>query len=249
MRRREILALPLLPWFMSAAPAIAAGRGVRKNHARAIAVAKRVLPKMRDEMAKKDLAPGHPVYLRFFKESSQLEMWVKPPGDARWKLFKNWKIARWSGTLGPKIAMGDGQTPEGFYHTDLESLNPESRFHLSFDINYPNAWDRAHDRTGNLIMVHGSNLSVGCYAMTDPSIEEIYTLVVMAIGAGQTRVPIHCFPFPMTDARLTKAEKREAEAPHIPFWRELQSAWKIFEESRKLPEVTVKDQHYVIRAV
>lgn len=249
MRRREILALPLLPLMMSPTLANARVPGRKKNHARAIEVSKRVLPNLREDMAEKDLAPGLPLYLRFFKESSLMEMWVLPAGAAQWKLFKEWKVARWSGKLGPKLAMGDGQTPEGFYHTDLESLNPESQFHLSFDINYPNAWDRFHRRTGNLIMVHGSFVSVGCYAMTDPAIEEIYTLVAIALGAGQAKIPIHSFPFAMTEKRMEKAAKKPEEAALLPFWQEIQPAWKIFEDTQRVPDVTVKDGKYVIQAV
>lgn len=218
----------------------------KKDHTRAIEVAKRILPDLRESLAKKGLAPGEPVFLRFFKEPSEMELWMQPPGSPVWKHLKTHKIARWSGKLGPKLVRGDGQTPEGFYFTNLDGLNPESRFHLSFDINYPNERDRARGCNGNLIMVHGSVVSVGCYAMTDPVIEEIYTLVSMAIGHGQTNVPIHCFPFRMKAGRMGRAEKRADEAPHVPFWKQLEPAWRFFEETKRLPVITNKNGDYIV---
>lgn len=248
MRRREFLTLATaaLPACADGSGPAPVGRGREKNHARAIEVANRILPKLRESLAKKGLAPGEPVHLRAYKESSEMELWMCPPGSAVWKPYRTWKIARWSGKLGPKRVMGDGQTPEGFYFTNRESLNPESRFHLSFDINYPNARDRALGCTGNLIMVHGSVYSVGCYAMTDPVIEEIYTLVSMAIGHGQATVPIHSFPFRMKARRLAKAEKRPDEAAHLAFWRQLEPAWRQFEETKRLPAITNRGGDYLV---
>ena len=244
MRRRDFLTFAAVT---TVVPSCAgAGLGRKKNHSRAIKVAERILPDLRERLAKKGLAPGQPVFLRAFKESSEMELWMLPPGSAEWKLYKTWKIARWSGKLGPKTAQGDLQTPEGFYHTNRESLNPESSYHLSFDINYPNARDRALDYTGNLIMVHGSNLSVGCFAMTDPVIEEIYTLVSMAIGHGQTTLPIHSFPFRMKESRMAKAEKDAGEAALLPFWRQLEPAWRHFEETKRIPKITNKKGDYVV---
>jgi murein L,D-transpeptidase YafK len=229
-----------------AAPSVSGTPARKRNHARAIEVAERVLPGLRESLAKKGFAPGEPVYLRAFKESSEMELWIQPPGSPVWKHHKTWRIARWSGKLGPKLVMGDGQTPEGFYHTNRDSLNPESRFHLSFDINYPNARDRALGCTGNLIMVHGSVYSIGCYAMTDPVIEEIYTLVSMAIGHGQTTVPVHCFPFRMKPRRMKQAEKNAGEAAHLAFWRQLEPAWRHFEETKRLPLITNNRGDYIV---
>ena len=248
MRRRDFLRLPAAAVILPALDACAAPKDLPGDHSRAVDAAKRVLPKLREAMAKKDLAPGQPLFLRFFKEEAEMEMWVQPDGAADWKLFRTWKIARWSGKLGPKTAAGDCQTPEGIYHTDLGSLNPRSTYHLSFNINYPNERDTAHKFTGSLIMVHGSNVSVGCFAMTDPAIEEIYTLVVMSLGAGQARVPIHCFPFRMTAKRLAKAAKKPEQAAHLPYWQELEPAYRIFEESHRLPDIKVTDGKYVITA-
>ena len=122
-----------------------------------------------------------------------------------------------SGSLGPKLAEGDHQAPEGFYYVARSGMNPNSRYHLSFDIGYPNTFDRAHRRTGSLIMIHGNRVSIGCFAMTDVSIEEIYTLCAVALTKGQKFFRVHSFPFRMTDERLQK----EKENHHYAFWSQL----------------------------
>ena len=137
---------------------------------------------------------GSPVYLRIFKAESELELFGLHEG--RWTLLKTFPICHWSGTLGPKYREGDMQSPEGFYAVDLGRLNPNSTFHLSFNLGFPNAVERAQGRTGSFLMVHGNCVSIGCYAMTDPGIEEIYRLVEAALEAGQAGVPVHAFPFP-----------------------------------------------------
>ena len=141
---------------------------------------------------------GSPVFLRIMKEDNELEVWLKSDSTT-YKKWKTYPIARWSGTLGPKLAEGDGQAPEGIYDITLARLHPGSKYHLAFNIGYPNAFDRAHDRTGSLIMIHGSNVSIGCFAMTDPVIEDLYLVVDAALDKGQAAVPVHSFPFRMTE--------------------------------------------------
>lgn len=177
----------------------------------------------RSEAAKKRVAPrleslfGCPVYLRAFKEEAELELWVQQGGT--WQLLHTYPIQGQSGTLGPKTAEGDEQVPEGFYAVTPRGMNPCSSYHLSFNIGYPNAYDTAQGRTGSLIMIHGKDCSIGCLAMGDPAIEEIYTLVAEALRAAPERpVPVHIFPFRMTEERLAA----EADSPHIDFWRYLQ---------------------------
>lgn len=151
---------------------------------------------------------GQPVFLRIIKDSDpgdgerlegRLEAWLEDPGTGRFELFKTYRIARFSGTLGPKTREGDHQAPEGFYEITPARMNPMSAYHLSMNIGYPNAYDRALERTGSLIMIHGAALSVGCYAMTDCSVEQIYTLVQGAFSAGQPPVRVHCFPVTVQD--------------------------------------------------
>ncbi len=163
---------------------------------------------------------GDPVFIRIVKESWLLELWVCHKGS--WQILRTYPIAGMSGTLGPKEKEGDEQAPEGFYDVVPERMNPNSNYHLSFNIGYPNATDRKLGRTGSFIMVHGSNVSIGCFAMTDEGIEEIYTMVNEAFRKGQKRVEVHIYPFEMTPARM----EMEKESPHIEFWRTLQPRWQ-----------------------
>ena len=183
---------------------------------------------------------GDPVYIRIFKQSSELELWMK--GADGWRLLANYPICKWSGRLGPKLKEGDKQSPEGFYGVTLGALNPNSDYRLSFNLGFPNAYDRAHGRTGSYLMVHGRCSSIGCYAMTDPGIDEIYPLVEAALRSGQTHVPVHIFPFRMTK----EAMAARAGSKWIGFWKMLQPAYAAFEKKRVLPRVRVKDKRYVL---
>lgn len=205
----------------------------------------RVEAPLKGALATADLRLGSPVYLRVLKEEKELELWMQPTEGEPWALFRKWRIANYSGTLGPKQKEGDMQAPEGFYEVGIKQLNPMSSFHLSFNIGYPNAYDRHHGRTGSLIMVHGSNVSIGCFAMTDPVIEEIYLLVEAALKAGQKTVPVHVFPFRMTEERLAQAES-EGSA-WAGFWRdELRPGYEAFEKTGQPPMVRVVDGRYEV---
>ena len=183
---------------------------------------------------------GAPVFVRVLKEEGELELWVEAKEGERWKLFRKWRIAGMSGKLGPKLKEGDLQAPEGFYEVGKKQLNPMSRFHLSFNVGYPTAYDRFHGRTGSLIMVHGSNVSIGCFAMTDPVIEEIYLLVEAALKGGQEAVKVQIFPFRMTPEKMAAVEGEWAG-----FWREaLWPGYERFEKTGVPPEVGVREGRY-----
>lgn len=172
---------------------------------------------------------GKPVFLRIIKEDYELELWLQEP-DGKWRLFDTYEIAAMSGELGPKTKEGDEQAPEGFYRVLPRAMNPRSMYHLSFNIGYPNAYDRSLGRTGSYIMVHGSDVSIGCFAMTDPIIEEIYTLVNEAFRAGVKSVPVQVYPFRMTEERM----KEEASHQHFEFWQHLLPGWQ-YTEQHKAP--------------
>ena len=174
---------------------------------------------------------GSPVYVRIFKAESELEIFGLH--DGRWTLLKTFPICTWSGTLGPKYREGDLQSPEGFYEVDYGQLNPNSTFHLSFNLGFPNAVERAQGRTGSFLMVHGNCVSIGCYAMTDGGIEEIYGLVEAALTAGQSSVPVHAFPFRMTETALRSRQ----DHPEHEFWMSLKPAYDLFEETGEPPAV------------
>ena len=190
-------------------------------------------------MSTKDMAPNAPILVRVFKKDSILEVW-KQTRRGNYALLKSFPICRWSGQLGPKRREGDRQAPEGFYSVGPRQMNPNSQFHLSFDIGYPNAFDRAHGGTGAYLMVHGQCTSSGCYAMTDAQIEEIYALARDAFAGGQRAFQFQAFPFRMTAENLA----RHRTDPNIGFWRQLKEGADHFEATGEEPRVTVADRRY-----
>lgn len=201
---------------------------------------RQAINRLSGEMKNNQVYVGDPVFIRIFKEENILELWMKPQNSYRYTLVKTYPICKWSGALGPKFKEGDHQAPEGFYATDLENLNPKSKYHLSFNIGFPNAYDRAHNRTGSFLMIHGDCVSEGCYAMTDSKIEEIYVLVERALRAGQTEVPIHVFPFRMETNRIM----HEISSPHFDFWMNLKTGYDYFEKNHIPPLWTVTNKQY-----
>jgi murein L,D-transpeptidase YafK len=208
--------------------------------ARARAAAERIWPLLQSSLATLGLKQGDPVFLRAFKEEGMLELWMQPQSTGRFVLFRSYPIAAQSGELGPKLREGDGQVPEGFYQVSRSAMKPDSRFHLAFNIGYPNAYDRAHGRTGSFIMIHGSFVSIGCLAMTDEKIEEIYTLCDAALTTGQKRFDVHIFPFRMSSERMGNAQ----DSPHFAFWQNLQEGHRIFDEQGVPPDVSIREKRY-----
>ena len=199
----------------------------------------RVGQRLMGALARKDLEFGAPVFIRIFKQQEQLELWLD--GKAGYRLFRTYKIAGMSGELGPKMEEGDLQAPEGFYHVSPARMNPNSDFHLSFNLGYPNAYDRTHGRTGSALMVHGGRVSIGCFAMTDAKIEEIYALCDAALRGGQKFFRVHCFPFRMTQANMTKHKDSE----WLEFWKNPKIGYDWFEQKGVPPDVTVEEKRYV----
>lgn len=210
---------------------------------RAARAAARVLPIMAEDLKQRGLRSGDSVFIRAFKQEARLELWMQPANHQRFTLFKSYPIAALSGVLGPKLAEGDRQVPEGFYAFGERHLHPASAYHLAINIGFPNAYDRAHQRTGSFIMIHGGNASIGCLAMTDSAIEEIYTLCSAALKNGQPFIRVHLFPFEMTTKKLAVARG----ARWLPFWKNLAKGYQIFEQSRIPPETTTNHRKYVFR--
>ncbi len=183
---------------------------------------------------------GDPIYIRIFKEASLLEVWIR--SGAEYRLLKNYFICAYSGALGPKEKEGDKQAPEGFYKVRKEHLNPNSKFHLSFNLGYPNAYDKAHHRTGSFLMVHGNCVSIGCYAMTDEKIEEIYALVESALKKGEKFVPVHIYPFKMTKENMAV----HSENKWVDFWMNLKEGYDYFETEKLPPSIKVRNRQYII---
>jgi murein L,D-transpeptidase YafK len=197
------------------------------------------LARFEERLAAHGVKRGAPVYIRIFKLESELELWVQK-GD-RFERFATYPICVWSGRLGPKLREGDRQAPEGFYTVDAEQLNPNSRMHRSFSLGFPNVFDQAHGRTGSFIMVHGGCASIGCFAVTDPGVDEIWRMVTAALEGGQARFPVHVFPFRMTERALNF---RKGYRWHG-FWADLKKGYDLFQPSRIPPAVSVCNGRYV----
>ncbi len=187
------------------------------------------------------LSLGKPVFMRIFKREFKLELWMKR--DNRFHHFATYPICNYSGWLGPKLKQGDKQAPEGIYTVSASQLNPKSRWHRAFNLGFPNRFDRAHGRTGTYLMVHGGCSSVGCYAMTNDTIDEIWKIVTAAFNGGQQRFQIQVFPFQMTDHAL-KARTKHKWAP---FWQQLKPAYDAFEQTQIPPNVTVCNRRYTVQ--
>jgi murein L,D-transpeptidase YafK len=191
-------------------------------------------------LAIKGMKQESPIFVRIFKEESELEVWKFK--DGRFQHFRTYPICAWSGTLGPKVQAGDRQAPEGFYTVSRGQLNPRSLYHLSFNLGFPNAYDHSNGHTGSALMVHGDCKSAGCYAMTDAYIEEIYILAREAFGAGQTRFHVQALPFRMTAANMA----RHRDSPWLPFWAKLKEGYDAFEGTGKPPIVKVCSKQYLV---
>ena len=187
-----------------------------------------------------DASQASPMLVRVFKESSELEVW-KPDSTGRYRLLKTYAICRWSGELGPKIAEGDYQSPEGFYNVTPAMMNPKSSYYLSFNTGFPNRYDQAYGRTGSNLMVHGNCRSVGCYAMTDDQMKEIYALARESFNGGNNNFNLELYPFRMTSDNLT----RYSSNPNINFWRNLKQGYDAMDTTGRPPEVDVCDGKYV----
>lgn len=184
-----------------------------------------------------------PILVRIFKEENLLEVW-KRDRSGRYALLKEYEICAWSGELGPKFKEGDRQAPEGFYFVGPGQMNPNSSYHLAFNIGFPNPYDRSHNRTGSHLMVHGDCSSRGCYAMEDENIEEIYALAREAFRGGQPAFQVHAFPFKMTPENMA----RHHDHKHFAFWEMLKEGYDHFEVSRQAPKIDACERRYVFNA-
>jgi murein L,D-transpeptidase YafK len=194
-------------------------------------------------MSTKGVSSADPILMRAYKKESEIELW-KRGADGRYALLKTYPMCRWSGQLGPKTREGDRQAPEGFYAITPAAMNPNSSLYLSFDLGYPNAYDRSLGRTGTHLMVHGSCSSQGCFAMTDEAISELYALVREAFAGGQRAVQFQSYPFRMTPENLA----RHRQDPNVAFWKNIKEGADRFEVTKVEPVVEVSGGRYVFDA-
>lgn len=240
----------VLAGVMAGGLATGAGGASVPTSARAEAAMDRVGPALKADVAAAGLRWGAPVFLRVFKSEGLLEVWMETAPGGAFALFRTYPVCAWSGDLGPKTAEGDHQAPEGFYFVPPSAMNPHSRFHLSFNLGYPNAYERARGWTGSALMVHGDCVSIGCYAMArrwlpigadrnDP-INQIWTLMTAAFKAGQPFVRVHALPFRMTPEAMSE----RADHPWTGFWANLAEGYRWFEDHGRPPDAFVAGGRY-----
>lgn len=193
---------------------------------------------VKKRFADKDIAyPPQQLFIRIIKSTSQLEVWAKSVDSLSFQQVHSYDICSFSGDVGPKRAQGDLQLPEGFY--SIDRFNPVSSFHLSLGINYPNRSDKALTNAANPggdIFIHGNCVSIGCAAMRDSSIKEIYIMAVEARNNSRS-ISVHIFPTEMSGTGFTALLERHPE--HQKFWESMQSGYDYFEKNNELPEVCI----------
>jgi murein L,D-transpeptidase YafK len=200
--------------------------------------------KLVDQMKAKGMSTASPIMVRLFKEEGQFEVW-KQKGSGGYGLVATYPICKWSGQLGPKFTEGDRQAPEGFYTIRPSQMNPASKYYLSFNIGFPNAYDRAHNRTGANLMVHGACSSSGCYSMNDAQVSQIYAFARDAFRGGQEAFQLQAFPFRMTAANMA----RYRNDPNYDFWKMLKQGYDQFEIAHMPPKVDVCEGRYVFNEI
>jgi murein L,D-transpeptidase YafK len=179
------------------------------------------------------------MFIRVFKQEEIMEVWVQDV-NKKYVLFNEYKVYAMSGHLGPKRQQGDAQVPEGFYH--IREFNPQSNYHLSLGINYPNSSDAVLSKAANKggdIFIHGGRVSAGCVAMSDYYIEDVYLCAVKAHNQGQQNIPVHIFPFKMTRINMEYYSMVGALKQYMPFWSNLVEGYTFFEKNKQVPEVDI----------
>ncbi|MBO6919371.1 MAG: hypothetical protein JJ858_13140 [Rhizobiaceae bacterium] len=197
-----------------------------------------------DKLVKKMKAQGmttrSPILMRIFKEENTLEIWKQKP-NGRYEIVTNYGICKWSGQLGPKFKEGDRQAPEGYYNIRKHQMNPNSSYYLSFNMGFPNRFDRAHGRTGSNLMVHGACSSAGCYSMTDEQVLEIFGFARDAFKGGQEAFQVQAFPFRLTPENMARYKDHES----FDFWNQIREGYDHFEITKRPPKVDVCEKRYV----
>jgi murein L,D-transpeptidase YafK len=203
---------------------------------------KELSPELLSLLRQKKMPKHSPILVRIFKEEAELEVW-KQDTTGRFQLLKTYPICRWSGDLGPKLHEGDRQAPEGFYTVTPTLMNPNSNYYLAINTGFPNSFDKANNRAGSLLMIHGDCSSSGCYAMTDEQISEIYALARDSL-LGRPSFQVQAYPFRLTPANLA----RHRTNPDFAFWKMLKIGNDHFEATHLEPKVDVCDRLYVFDA-
>ena len=237
--------------FVSISTAVAQNAAGPKYFLKSPDGASRMEDSLKKQFEKQNLTwPPQSMYLRSFKYDRQLEIWVKSTNKEPYKLFKIYKVCQQSGSMGPKRVEGDYQVPEGFYY--INEFNPNSNYHLSLGLNYPNASDRIlsdEKRPGSAIYIHGDCVSTGCIPITDAPIEELYFLASNVRNQGQEFIPVHVFPVKYSVKNslefLEKSMKDNSYLQH--FNSNIKEVFDYFELKKELPIIMVNRKgEYVV---
>ena len=245
-RRRVVAGLGAsLAGMLSVAPALgqssaATAADVRQRFTRTFKTAQ--LP---GDLAAIGARLGAPMLLRVFKLEREVEVWVQPEDQQTFVLFRIFPICFYSGKLGPKVKEGDMQSPEGFYFVGPAQMRAKSQYHRAIDFAFPNDYDAAQGYTGTELLIHGNCVSSGCYAMTDPFVEQLFELGSATAATAAQGFWIHAFPFHMTAEALAGQQ----DSPWLGFWEQLKAGYDAFETSRVPPHIRVEGGRYVVAAV
>jgi murein L,D-transpeptidase YafK len=180
--------------------------------------------------------PPQQLLFRVFKEEELLEVWAADDREGELVHVTSYAICAASGRAGPKRRQGDGQVPEGFY--TIDAFNEHSSYYLSMRISYPNESDRilGHPRhPGNAIMIHGNCVSIGCLALSDERMQEVW-LMAAAMREARQRIHVHIFPSRDLDGLIATMPNLELRS----FWENLREGFRIFEADRRPPRVRVE---------
>ncbi|MBX3242347.1 MAG: L,D-transpeptidase family protein [Chitinophagaceae bacterium] len=215
----------------------------QKTFSRVADVFRRKEEGIKKEFKEKGLEwPAKYVYIRSFKLDSQLEVWVKNKKNESFKLFKTYKVCAMAGSLGPKRMQGDYQVPEGFYY--INEFKPNSMYHLSLGLNYPNASDRMLSDSlypGGDIYIHGSCVTEGCIPITNDQIEDLYIITSYAHAQGQEFIPVHIFPVQFNNPRNVSYLEKFVKTYHSyrSLVENLRAAYEYFEKTKQIPVVVL----------
>ena len=185
---------------------------------------------------------GAPAFIRILKADSSLEVWMLKA--SRFELYRRYDVCKWSGVLGPKRIEGDRQSPEGVYSISGGDLIVNARWHRAMNVGFPNPRDKALGLTGSGILIHGKCTSIGCFALTDDVVEDVYDIVQAALEAGQPHVPVHIFPFALTREKLAGVAGDEWSD----FWKELKRGHDLFLRDGLPPRIYVCNGHYAFQS-
>lgn len=176
--------------------------------------------------------PPYEIALLGFKKEQTLQLWARNENQG-WRFIHQYPLTAFSGRLGPKLREHDGQIPEGIYR--LISFNPYSAHHLSMMIDYPNQFDHlqaikdGRKNLGDNIFLHGKSSSVGCLAVGNQAIDQLF-LLARRVGLHHVKVIIA-----PNDLRLAKpATSSFAQPRWLPeLYKNISQALRPFPVSKK----------------